>query len=97
LQPGARFPSCRRSGDKNDDSPQGSGEVLSDDLSGVFGQHQRRIQNHLGWLDGYYKDEQDPPVINSDALAASLNKLNEYCAAKPAFRLITAADELFHK
>ena len=49
----------------------------------------------LAWLDGYYKDEQDPPVIDFDTLTASFQKLNEYCAAKPAAPLITAADELF--
>jgi acid stress chaperone HdeB len=49
----------------------------------------------LAWLDGYYKDEQDPPVIDFDTLSASFKKLNEYCAGEPTARLITAADELF--
>jgi acid stress chaperone HdeB len=49
----------------------------------------------LAWLDGYYKNEQDPPVIDFDTLTASFKKLNEYCAGEPTARLITAADELF--
>ncbi len=51
----------------------------------------------LAWLDGYYKDEQDPPVIDTDTLAVSLMKLNEYCAANPTSGLITAAGKLFQK
>ena len=49
------------------------------------------------WLDGYYKDDQDPPVIDTDTLAANLKKLNEYCAANPTIGLITATNKLFGK
>jgi acid stress chaperone HdeB len=47
------------------------------------------------WLDGYYKDEQDPPVMNT--LVDNLKKLNEYCAANPTIGLITATNKLFGK
>ncbi|RAI42669.1 HdeA/HdeB family chaperone [Rhodoplanes roseus] len=49
----------------------------------------------LAWLDAYYKDEDAPPVIDSDKLAANAVKLAEYCAANPTIGLITAADKLF--
>ena len=51
----------------------------------------------LAWLDGYYKDEQDPPVIDTETLTASLAKLNEYCAENPTSGLLTAAERLFRK
>jgi acid stress chaperone HdeB len=49
----------------------------------------------LAWLDGYYKGEDDPPVIDTDAFAANAKKLGEYCAAHPDIGLITATDKLF--
>jgi acid stress chaperone HdeB len=48
------------------------------------------------WLDGYYKDEQDPPIIDN-TLVDNLKKLNEYCAANPTIGLITATNKLFGK
>jgi acid stress chaperone HdeB len=49
------------------------------------------------WLDGYYKDEQDPPIIDTNTLADNLKKLDEYCAANPTIHLITATNKLFGK
>jgi acid stress chaperone HdeB len=51
----------------------------------------------LAWLDGYYKDEDDPAVINTDQFVANAKKLGEYCAAHPDIGLITATDKLFQK
>lgn len=51
----------------------------------------------LAWLDGYYRSEDEPPVIDTDTLAANAKKLGQYCAAHPDIGLITAADELFSK
>ena len=51
----------------------------------------------LAWLDGYYKQEDDPPVINTDQFVASAKKLGEYCAAHPDIGLITATDKLFQR
>jgi acid stress chaperone HdeB len=51
----------------------------------------------LAWLDGYYKDEDDPPVIDSSQFAANAKKLGDYCAAHPNVELITATDKLFQK
>jgi acid stress chaperone HdeB len=49
------------------------------------------------WLDGYYKDEHDPPIIDINSLATNLKKLDEYCAANPTIGLITATNKLFGK
>jgi acid stress chaperone HdeB len=51
----------------------------------------------LAWLDGYYKDEDDPPVINTTQFVANAKKLSEYCSAHPDSGLITATDKLFQK
>jgi acid stress chaperone HdeB len=49
----------------------------------------------LTWLDGYYKDQDDPPVIDTDQFVENAKKLGEYCGAHPDQGLITAADKLF--
>ena len=51
----------------------------------------------LAWLDGYYKNEDDPPVIDTDQFVANAKKLGDYCAAHPDIGLITATDKLFQK
>jgi acid stress chaperone HdeB len=51
----------------------------------------------LAWLDGYYKDEDDPPVIDATKFVDNAKKLAEYCAAHPDIGLITATDKLFQK
>ena len=49
----------------------------------------------LAWLDGYYKDEDDPAVIQTDKFVDNAKKLGEYCSAHPDIGLITATDKLF--
>jgi acid stress chaperone HdeB len=51
----------------------------------------------LAWLDGYYRAEDDPPVIDTNQLAANSKKLDAYCAAHPDSKLITAADTIFER
>jgi acid stress chaperone HdeB len=51
----------------------------------------------LAWLDGYYRAEDDPPVIDTNQLAGNAKKLDVYCAAHPDTKLITAADTLFER
>jgi acid stress chaperone HdeB len=51
----------------------------------------------LAWLDGYYRAEDDPLVIDTDQLGANAKKLGAYCAAHPDSKLITAADTLFER
>ncbi len=51
----------------------------------------------LAWLDGYYRGEDDPPVIDTAQLDANAKKLDTYCAAHPDSKLIGAADTLFEQ
>jgi acid stress chaperone HdeB len=51
----------------------------------------------LAWLDGYYKEENEPPVINTEDLVTKAKSLGEYCAAHPDTSLIDATDKLFQK
>lgn len=49
----------------------------------------------LTWLDAYYKEEDAPPVIDTDRFVTNAEKLAAYCVASPNLSLITAADEVF--
>jgi acid stress chaperone HdeB len=49
----------------------------------------------LAWVDGYYHDENTPPVIDKDRLAGNAKKIGDYCAANPDVKLITATDRIF--
>jgi acid stress chaperone HdeB len=51
----------------------------------------------LAWMDGYYRNEDDPPVIDTDKFVANAKKLGEYCSKHPDIGLITAADDVFAK
>ena len=51
----------------------------------------------LAWLDGYYKEEDQPPIIGTEALVANAGRLGEYCAAHPGSVLIDATDKLFQQ
>jgi acid stress chaperone HdeB len=50
----------------------------------------------LTWLDGYYKDEDDPPVIETGKFVENAKKLGEYCGLHPDNGLITAADKVLN-
>lgn len=49
----------------------------------------------LAWLDAYYRDEDDPPIIDTERLEANTKKLAQYCSENPSVGVITAADKLF--
>ena len=51
----------------------------------------------LAWLDGYYKEEDEPAVINTDELVAKAKKLGEFCSTHPDIGLISATDKLFQR
>ncbi len=48
----------------------------------------------LAWLNGYYRDDDSPAVIDTEKFVADAKKLGEYCAANPELGLITAADKV---
>src|SRR5437588_147542 len=51
----------------------------------------------ITWLDGYYKEKDDPPVIDFDKFGTNSEKLAKYCAENPDNGLITAADKTLGK
>jgi acid stress chaperone HdeB len=51
----------------------------------------------LAWMDGYYRSEDSPAVIDTDKFVANAKRLGEYCAKNPDTGLITASDKLFGK
>jgi acid stress chaperone HdeB len=59
--------------------------------------HKNEIGIILAWLDGYYREEDDPPIFDTDTVEANGKKLSAYCAANPNVGLITATDKLFGK
>jgi len=48
----------------------------------------------LTWLDAYYKDEDAPPVIDTDKFVNNAEKLGGYCGMNPSLGLITASDSV---
>jgi acid stress chaperone HdeB len=60
-----------------------------------FDTHKGDISQILAWLDGFSKEDNAPPILDTNALAAGAKKFAAYCAAHPAVSLVTAADEVF--
>jgi len=48
----------------------------------------------LMWLDGYYSDEDAPPIVDFDKMTENSKKLGEYCGKNPGHSVITAADKV---
>jgi acid stress chaperone HdeB len=55
------------------------------------------IAVYITWLDGYYKEEDDPPVIDFDSFQKNAEALGQFCREHPDDGLITAADKTFGK
>jgi acid stress chaperone HdeB len=51
----------------------------------------------ITWLDGYYKEKDDPPIIDFDKFGKNSEKLGKYCGENPSDGLITAADQVLGK
>ena len=51
----------------------------------------------LSWLHGYYREEKDPPIIDTDKFANDMAKFGAYCAINPTVGIITAADQVLSK
>lgn len=49
------------------------------------------------WLDAYYRDDDDPAVIDFDKMKVKTGKLAEYCKANPTIGLTTAAEPIMSK
>src|SRR5438309_4131655 len=46
------------------------------------------------WLDAYYFDEDDPPIIDFDKIKKKAAKLTVYCNQNPTHSLTTAAEPI---
>jgi acid stress chaperone HdeB len=51
----------------------------------------------LMWLDGYYQDDDDDPIVDFDKMADNAKKLGEYCGKNPTHTIITAAEKTIAK
>ncbi len=51
----------------------------------------------ITWLDGYYKEENDPPIIDFDSFSKNSESLAKFCSENEDDGLITAADKTFGK
>jgi acid stress chaperone HdeB len=60
-----------------------------------FDTHKGEVSLVLAWLDGYSREDNDPPVFDTNEFAAGAKKFAEHCAVHPAASLMTAADEIF--
>ena len=58
---------------------------------------QDRIVFILMWLDGYYKGDEDPVVVDFDTAKTKAEKLGAYCAQHPTLNVITAAESVLAK
>jgi acid stress chaperone HdeB len=50
----------------------------------------------LVWLQGYWTEEDDPPILDFDKIQSDAAKLAAYCAANPTSDLITAANDVLN-
>jgi acid stress chaperone HdeB len=48
----------------------------------------------LMWLDGYYSEDDAPPIVDFDKMTENSRKLGEYCGKNPGHSVITAADKV---
>jgi acid stress chaperone HdeB len=48
----------------------------------------------LMWLDGYYSEDDAPPIVDFDKMGENSKKLREYCDKNPGHSVITAADKV---
>ena len=51
----------------------------------------------VGWLQGHYLDEHEPPVVDFTKLSVESVSLANRCKARPDENLIAAADHVFGK
>ena len=51
----------------------------------------------LSFLDGYYRTEDDPLVIDQGAAGVKAKQLAEYCVGNPSEPLLAATEKVFKK
>jgi len=59
-----------------------------------FEYNKENLSLMLMWLDGYYSEDDAPPIVDFDKMAENSKKLGEYCGKNPGHSVITAADKV---
>ena len=54
-----------------------------------------RVSAVTTWLDGYYTEEDDPKLIEFDAISATAEKLIDFCQQNPNATLLSASEKVF--
>lgn len=49
------------------------------------------------WVEGYYTEEDDAPIIDFGKMGGDMTRLLIYCGAHPETDTITASDEVMGK
>src|SRR5262245_38563790 len=63
----------------------------------LFVMQREQIKIVMAWLQAYYLEEDAPPIVDLEKLAANELKLSGYCFANPQDEVISAAEALFGK
>jgi hypothetical protein len=53
-------------------------------LQAVFEYNKDNMSLMLMWLDGYYSEDDAPPIVDFDKMMENSKKLGEYCGKNPA-------------
>jgi acid stress chaperone HdeB len=59
-----------------------------------FEYNKENLSLMLMWLDGYYSEDDAPPIVDFDKMTENGRKLGEYCGQNPTHSVITAADKV---
>jgi len=62
-----------------------------------FEYNKENLSLMLMWLDGYYSEDDAPPIVDFDKMGENSKKLGEYCGKNPGHSVITAADKTLAK
>jgi acid stress chaperone HdeB len=59
-----------------------------------FEYNKENLSLMLMWLDGYYSEDDAPPIVDFDKMMENSKKLGEYCGKNPEHSVITAAEKV---
>ena len=59
-----------------------------------FEYNKENLSLMLMWLDGYYSEDDAPPIVDFDKMGENSKKLGDYCRTNPGHSIITAADKV---
>ena len=78
-------------------SPAGAAEVNlnAESCQDFLNASPTEVATTLAWLDGYYQDEDAPPVIDFDSLKTNAARLKAFCTAHTDETVGAAAESLF--